>query len=890
MTSIKFDNPYLPQVDHHLKLPDLDSFQFGPLEPLEQLDSAAVSSIGDHEAKYEVVPEEDGDIWDLTLDLAPAGTGVKYYTWEAFQTGEYVEPVSEYISERGDNVFDAAIQVQSESDGRPAGMPVRSDVLLESLFALGIGRSSVLFTFHDRKKTFLHNIEDLRASGCSLEASESLVGALIQCGTMIRRLRSYVDRTYTLATFASRVAFATAIGTILSAVETQLSKKRPTIRSLLQLQQAFEQPYRLLVEIYDLVKTLRKSKSNVELASTMYRRCQHYEQDVPWIRDTMYQIMSRASQPWFEIVEQWIGFKQDHGSQFTAENAENVFISVENTAEENGLHLIDYSYRPEKMPSLISPEDGETIFEIGRSLRLLRKHHPEHPLSKSYGNQPHEISLSWEFSWSRLDSIVEKANNYYQNLALSVRAFGADLPRDQHDIAGSSIGTASVDEQSPDCWTLQIPDFAKRMDDLPSLSLGDRDLLFEIVSTNSEDSNDTDSTASTGFKPPLSLAAVLSFQPLLSAQARLINAASLRLLLRSHHLRLHLDIQRSFHLLGNGVFVSRLSSALFDADMSTTERQRGVMRSHETLGLRIGSREAWPPASSELRLALMGILTDCYHEERRDAQARSFDSIDLPGSLSFSIRQLSDAETEKIMDPQSLYALDFLRLQYTAPSPLNVVITSMALEKYDTIFRFLLRIMRMLYVVSHLPYIPNAPQAQAFRHQACHFVNSCASYFFEIGIRETWNSFRSYLDSLEQQLEEEDKTGKLGARVREGIEALKVQHELCLNRIMFALLLRNRQQKIMVLLEDIFSHILMFARFHVQEDNQPTQVSELYANFSAKVRLFLDVCRGLVGKKVYGASTRSLASEASKHAKGEENTIDRLLLALEMNGFYNSSG
>jgi hypothetical protein len=241
------------------------------------------------------------------------------------------------------------------------------------------------------------------------------------------------------------------------------------------------------------------------------------------------------------------------------------------------------------------------------------------------------------------------------------------------------------------------------------------------------------------------------------------------------------------------------------------------------------------------------------------------------------------------MDPQSLYALDFLRLQYTAPSPLNAVITTLALEKYDTIFKFLLRILRMQYVVSHLPYMPDIPHARVFRQQARHFVTSCAAYFFDTGIRETWNEFQGYLDTLEIQLAEEDKSGELGTRSSDGVESLKTQHELCLNRIMFALLLRNRQQKVMVLLEDIFTHILHFARLSPNEDSQRAQVSGLYGKFNEKVKLFLDVCRGLVGKKAYGASSRSTTVEETKNTKGEENTIDRLLVVFEMNGFYRAN-
>jgi hypothetical protein len=143
-----------------------------------------------------------------------------------------------------------------------------------------------------------------------------------------------------------------------------------------------------------------------------------------------------------------------------------------------------------------------------------------------------------------------------------------------------------------------------------------------------------------------------------------------------------------------------------------------------------------------------------------------------------------------------------------------------------------------------------------------------------------------YLDSIESRLAEEDKRGELGSKAIEGIDTIKKLHELCLDQIMFALLLRNRQQRILALLEDIFSSILKFAHICGSSEPQTVQVQKLYEKFNEKLRTFLDVCRGLVGKKAYGTSARGSISVLGKDARTEENTIDRLLLLLEMGGYY----
>jgi len=92
------------------------------------------------------------------------------------------------------------------------------------------------------------------------------------------------------------------------------------------------------------------------------------------------------------------------------------------------------------------------------------------------------------------------------------------------------------------------------------------------------------------------------------------------------------------------------------------------------------------------------------------------------------------------MDPDALSALDFLRLQYVAPTPLNMIITTTALDKYDLTFKFLLRLLRMLFVVSHLPREFPDSESRKLRAEAHHFVSVFANYVFQTGIAEHWDS------------------------------------------------------------------------------------------------------------------------------------------------------
>jgi hypothetical protein len=300
------------------------------------------------------------------------------------------------------------------------------------------------------------------------------------------------------------------------------------------------------------------------------------------------------------------------------------------------------------------------------------------------------------------------------------------------------------------------------------------------------------------------------------------------------------------------------------------------------MGLKLGDRSSWPPASSELRLALMGILSDCYQsspEYKFHELKETGNGVELPGSLSFAIRNLSKEEADLILDPTSLHALDFLRLHYSPPSPLHAVITLTALEKYDTIFKFLLRLIRLLFVVAHLPRRKQSIAATRFGTYARNFVNSCGQYFFDTGVRDNWNEFNSYLDQRETSLDVEDKDEPQYMEDFGGIDDLRKTHEACLDKMLFSLLLRNRQHKMMALLEGIFGTILKFETLCRSDDVAEDLVINLQTLFLEKVAIFLNVCKGLVGKKGYGAG------------QGKEETgIEKLLLALDWNGFYSSPG
>jgi hypothetical protein len=898
---MKISNPYISDANlrEDLKLPDVESFEYGPLFGVPAPEESVISL--DSETRF-LREECEKDPWRQVIDDDLKDSAPQLYSWESFQQTMYEEPRSAYISDAGPAAFNAASQ-KTHGESRDAPKFIDADVFLKSLFSLGLGRSSVLFTYNMKEKDFLEVISHRTVTGHSTEASHGLIARVMECGKAVRHLRDYVEKTYTSGSaFSAKVALANAVTSVVGALEHHISDSDTNVRSLLQLQQAFDRPGKILSEIYGIVESMKTARSNEDMATLMFQRCLHCEQEPDWLRLVLLKIMARVSSPWLELAEEWIGLRSDNGFSFGPKSKAITFVECESLAPDEPVTLTntEYSYRPESMPAFMPPEDGELIFEIGQSLRIIRSHHPDHPLSHPPARNGNQTpSLEWTFDWHSIESVVQKAKAHEQALAVATRNYRPvnstrQVQKGPEVIDSPVEQVPREDDSQLDSATFELSNI---FDTLSAFPPALPDELYQIILGGVNDESASLLSSSTvDFSPPVALTPALSFKPVLAAQSRLVNAASIRLFFRSHNLRTHLTLQRNFHLLGDGVFMSRLTAALFDPDLSTTERKRGVMRSGSGMGLKLGNRSTWPPASSELRLALMGILSESYkssvlYQSKKNVPQQAKSShFDLPGSLSFAIRQLSEAEAERIMNPESLYALDFLRLQYSPPSPLGVIITPLALEKYDTIFKFLLRLSRLLYTVSHLPHSLDLSTSRLFRLQAHHFVTRISAYFFDTGVRETWDVFTAYLDGIEDKVLEEDDAGELGTRVTEGIDDLRKQHELCLDRITFALLLRTRQQKVMVLLENIFGCILEFAKIcNIMTDIDTTgsaEIDKLFSIFRSKVALFLDVCKGLIGKKGYGGSGGDARGTFGKGTSGEENVIERLVTTLDYNEYF----
>lgn len=871
-------------------------FSYGPLEDIEPLEESSSSSSDPEEnAAYGDILD---DPWSAKDVLEPRTSQVKIKSWEGFYGKNFREPCSAYISEAGPRVFDAALELGDRENINATSNHKASTVLpvgfvLSSLIQAVLGRESALFRYQEKEQNFQSVIENIRVSGFTSESFNSVLGALTKHGSRIRRARKFAETIYKSEKGSvSLVALARGIHIIVSALEEQLGISLASTHTFLQLQALVQESAVLLEWLSDTIKNTAKLTTNDELISELFDSIQHLEYSAPRFQAITNQLLAHVSRPWLDSCEDSVGLRANDIS--TALFIKNDGPRPQEYESKLGAEAGAGSRESplSRMPSFISSDDAETLSDMEQSLNLLRVHEPGHPLSRLHSS--FQIpSLQWQFSWQDIEAIQAKAQKFEADVLEILKEYNASG-------TSSSLQTQCTEKlvyagEHSETNVFSIDSIYQLDAPLPNIM---NPCVSALSTAVSQILSSTHPSLHPLTAPPTSLLPNLSFQPVLSAQSRLLSHSALRLLFHTHSLRIHLRLLHSYPLFADGPFLVRLSHALFDPSLPSAAYRKGSVRSG-TAGLQLGAREtAWPPASSELRIALMGILTESYNSSAKADLPRERDQGNLPGDLSFAIRHdMSDAEMEKCMSKDRLEALDFLKIHYRPPKPLDMIITEAVLEKYEKISRLLLKVARVGFVIRELAQDARGGKNQRarygsverFRIESSHFVNTVFGYFAD-SIEELWTAFEKRLDGVESST----RYYEVGRQV-EGVHRLRALHEEVLDQILAACLLRKRQELVMRLLEDILGLVLEFTgiirngdglaiRQVAMDGNEKKGVEKLYEAFRKKVRVFVTVCRGLQDQKSI-AGKRDIFDGGKRREEGG-NGVGRLVLGLEMNGWY----
>ncbi|KAF9881359.1 Spc97/Spc98 family protein [Colletotrichum karsti] len=860
-------------------------FELPAIDPIPEQEEP--STVDAPEPEEHSPPERDFDLDELWFALdKPVKKAPEFKTWNSFESPKSPSTKPIFISEAGPAAFDALMELEGDplKIGSSDFSVVEAGPYCNALLALALGRESVFFSWEEESKSFKPALPRIRVSAYTGNTIQEVQRSCLKCGHTYRRLRLFVDTTYQRNATPCRVALASSVDKALLVIQSSIALHHQSPRSILQVQSLVSQTYTILKQFDSLVSKIRREHLDEDVFVIVFQQAQSAEYAEVHLRDMMREVLRRVSRPWIELVEEWIGTRREVGVPLGKHEVgrSRGFIKVESETyiDDFGdeVEEVDFRLDAERIPSFMPDDIVKSLFEVGRNLRFIRTSHPKHPLAQSSVISTSRPPLvEWLFDWDAIVELESRIHSYEHTLRAAIQQPASeqlakvDVPGLPMEVsAGYQLQFFGLDEgQLQSRLDSSLQDFAQPMGDSTS-----EDPLGIIIRERLSDVTTEVGNAGTDFTPHWSLLPVLSFGSIISAQSRVVGRESLKLLFASHGLREHLKLQKEFQLLGNGFFCSRLSHALFDPDLETAERQTGVAHQGGVMGLRLSGRDTWPPASSELRLALMGVLVESYEGPVYESLSRPRDgeANELPGDLSFGVRSLSNDEIDKCMDPDGLEALDFLRLSYKPPPALGSVITPIIIVQYDRIFKLLLRVLRMQYTVNRLFRDITARESGwqdiedvsvRFCFEARHFIASISSYIFDTGIEMPWQAFGTLVDQVEADLKGDDMEEQAGSAISP--DRLREYHSQVLDRIMLALLLRKRQQPVLKLLEDIFRAILEFAKYarlrvdmrRARSQGEST-AKGLYKIFRRNVEVFLTVCKGLSEKGDYGAKKDTL--------------------------------
>lgn len=870
----------------------------------------------------------DEDIWAEPGDAPSMSAGFR--TWEVFRSGGTVETHQPlFISEGGPAVYDALLSSPADPMHLGnVGVPlVETKAYFSSMLSVLMGRESVLFRRENDASAFRPVLSEMRISDHSRQVLHGLEEQALWCGSTFLQLRAWVQAAYTARSGPCVVALASTISQVLQAIERRVVIDGRSPRSLLRLQVVVQDVFATLSPFRDLMTRLGRNYSDENVINLVFGQAISECGDL-YSRNMLREVMRRVSTPWTDSIEKWIGTKADHDLPLAKSLVErgSGFVELHRLSytDDHGREKehTEYALNRSKLPAFFPEDVAELIFETGRSLRFIRSFHPQHPL-----NNPAIISscrpprVEWLYSWTSILELEDRISCYKERLCDRLdkcrpRPTPNDLPVEETSAEFRKPGgTLNYFDLDQDGIEDEISASMKQLDQPISDPIL-QDPLYDLVRARFSENGGADRSCYDNEGPPPSLIPVLSFGSIASAQAEVINQESLRLLFEAHHIRSHLCLLRDYFLLGNGTFCSRLSQALFDRDSEPVNREPGACGWGGIRGLRLGGRSSWPPAGSELRLVLMGVLTDSYRDScsvprigEQDLLTRKSDG--LPGNLSFAVRDMSQEEMDKCRDPNSIWALDFLRLAYQTPDELASIITPKDLRRYDAIFMLLLRVLRMQSVVAGLfrdvvkghrspgREGESTHSSFLFVREAQHFIYSVSSYFLDDGVATAWRDLEQRLDQVRVKAFGETKPGCEHGEGLQGPRTLCELHSAFIRRIMSALFLRKRQRAVLRLLEDIFALLLMYAqqmqprdgseradKAEAQEEKKEAEARAegVHREFRRKMQAFIAACSSLAeeGQVGYEGTSRG----AGPGDGGE--LVAQLLTRLDLGGYYDS--
>lgn len=604
---------------------------------------------------------------------------------------------------------------------------------------------------------------------------------------------------------------------------------------------------------------------------------------------------------------------------------------------------VDHSLRP----CFISHELALDILETGKSLRLLKDLFPIDGPSLSDYVEPFINDVDGNAAlpkWNFIMSTGGKATSEYvvnnQSPAI-VKEPILPVTANQCMSRSKHAGDDNLDLPSPKrlrhntgklpkiCSAYPAPEFM--LPDMPTpKSSPFIDLLERIQSCEDKDSGQIEHSAHT---PPLDIVTMSSVEQPLSKLCRSLNASVMAYFFKDLQLLQYLQALRDYFMFGNGDFYTNAMEALFQSH-STEYRPGGLL----AVGLQKSLlSKQWPPSSIELSIALKDVLVSSSANAWSESGVHSAGKVPVGQYVSFSLRENVDGNNKWTI-PQSLEAMDFLQLSYSPPYPLNIVITPTIIEKYNRIFSFLLRLLRVRVVVQNMHKLMQARRnrtsksdaylyIQPVRFQIAQFVDALHGYIFDAVIASNWKAYTNHLGAIAKEATAKsaaagdhsdnysDSDFLATSQLMMDLDTTRTYNEYLAELLLHQCMLKRKQQGILRIIETLLGSALALAAMISDFDavcydgREPTEnevrklqrhCSSLQNRFHGQVKTLITILASLQkrdsGEIRFAVDQRrkskvELFTEYYEKVSAEDgavNCYERLLLRLDFNGYYQS--
>lgn len=743
-------------------------------------------------------------------------------SWDTFANDHRGRGLPPLFCEAGPLPFDAVLGILHTSTSNSRPQLAHTDVYRDALNNLLVGRGSVFFAWDDSLDRYASTYGDVTVSGHSSEIIEKLSAQFCQHGTRFRRLKAM--ESLSKRPFSSLRTISSAALSVTLAIEEHLDRMQPHKLTILQLSD-LRTMYAGVIALFDPYSSfLQAPKSEVDLLTTFVQ-----ELDIHWL----------ASQHLRLVIECLVARVLN---PILAETT----LSLQTSASSEQSSNTDW-----KLSGLL--RSTNPIFEqLTDCNRLLAR-------GNLFGDwTPGTGELRLIFSYTALD-------NYIQNFA-EIERRAVALQQPPKDISATASIPSSLTLSDA---ILETPFEVNLLSLSRQLNAGILDDVRDELRSAVLDTFIQEETVDTFSLSPI-VALDLCVRPYLSMQLRVYSYILLRSLFIQHDLVAEFYNLRAFELLGDQIFTSRLSTALFSPD--TTDA--GVAWSTDLpAGLHLEDREAWPPASSELRLVLLNVMQESADNDQQCV---------VDGRMSFAIRDLSDEEMTRCRESRSIHALDFLRISYTPVNDLvSAVISPRSLEIYDRIFRYLLLLLRCKALAQRLTFShqrkanhsssPSAPSQTRLFIEMNHFTTAMLDYALTVAIHEPWTILQNNLTTIRIHIDNHDYQKTL--EQVGSLAHLRIMHETALDEILSGLMLKQKQATLHTLTIEILTMILQVPDPTVSSINN--NHGEVYSKF-----------KRLLGTLISGIE--ALRSSSKVLSPGTAR-LECLVARLDLFGYYQSA-